>query len=175
MERADVIVADPPWKFASNSKAKPGRNAMSHYPCMSDAELCALPVKEWAKPEAMLFMWTTAPMLVRSLAVVDAWGFKYVSQLVWVKSRIGTGFWVRNRHEIVLVAKRGKFPCPRPAPFSDSVIESPTREHSRKPELLQDAIDRTWPDAVKTEMFARRVRSGWQAWGNQTDKFEAVA
>jgi len=189
---ADIVVADPPWRFSSNSVAKPGRNAMRHYSCMRDDEIAALDVP--AKPDALLFMWTTAPMLARSLPVVDAWGFKYVSQIVWVKSRIIMGFWVRSQHEIVLVCRRGTG-VPRPikydakgnpcldkngrvirlAPFKTSIITAPQREHSRKPEALQDRIDEVWPDAAKLEMFARRARPGWTVWGNQTDKFERVA
>lgn len=171
MSRYQIIVADPAWKFASNSKAKPGRNARRHYDCMTDAEICALPVKEWAEKDAMLFMWTTVPMLVRSLPVLPAWGFKYVSQVVWVKSRIATGYWARNRHEILIIAKRGKLPCPKPILFPDSVIEAPTREHSRKPEFFQDRIDEVWPHHTKLEMNARRPRDGWALWGNQTDHF----
>lgn len=167
----DIVLADPPWKFSSNSAAKPGRNAMRHYPCMSDREICALPVRDWAKKDALLFLWTTAPMLERSMAVYKAWGFKYVSHRVWVKEHAGTGFWVRNRHEVVLMAKRGKFPCPKPAPFADSVMTGGQREHSRKPETLQDQIDEVWPDAAKLEMFARREREGWTSWGNQTTLF----
>ena len=169
----DIIEADPPWKFASNSKAKPGRNAMRHYPCMTDAELSEMDVP--AAKNALMFMWTTAPMMVRSLPILNAWGFRYVSQLVWVKSRIGTGFWARNRHEIVLIGKKGKFPCPRPAPFPDSVIEAATREHSRKPDELHKMIDAAWPDARKLEMFARQTRKGWDSFGNETNKFSEEA
>jgi len=168
----DIIVSDPPWKFASNSKAKPGRNAMRHYDCMTDAEIKAVNVP--AKPDALLFMWTTAPMLARAMPVLNAWGFKYVSQLVWVKPNIATGYWVRNRHEIVLIAKRGKFPCVKPAPFADSVIIAPTGQHSQKPEVLLGRIDEMWPDADRLEMFARRKRVGWNVWGNQTDMLEAT-
>lgn len=167
----DICVADPPWRFASNSVAKPGRNAMRHYSCMKDDELKAMVIP--AAPDSLMFMWTTAPMMERSLGVLSAWRFRYVSQMVWVKNRIGTGFWVRNRHEIVLIGKRGKFPCPRPAPFADSVIEAKTREHSRKPSRLQDMIDAAWPDAHKLEMFARQSRVGWQSFGNETNKFSA--
>lgn len=164
---ASIVVADPPWKFASNSAARPGRNAMRHYPCMTDKEIASLPVKDSVEPEALLFLWTTAPMLARSIPILGAWGFRYITQLVWIKDRIGTGYWVRNRHELVLVAKRGKFPCPRSAPFADSVIDEKRGEHSEKPEALQDAIDATWPDARKVELFARRDRPGWTVWGNK--------
>ena len=163
----DIIVADPPWRFASNSDARPGRNARRHYPCMGIAEIKALPVLEIARKPCLLFLWATAPMLPHALQVMDAWSFKYVSNLTWKKERIGTGFWARNRHEHVLIGKRGAFPCPKPAPFSDSVIEGWQGRHSAKPEALQDTIDSQWPDKTKIELFARRSRPGWSVWGNE--------
>jgi len=173
--RYDIIVADPPWHFASNSKAKPGRNARRHYDTMRDDEIRALPVQDMAAKPALLFMWTTAPMLRRSIMIPESWGFRYVSELVRPKDRIGTGYWARNQHESCLIYKRGRFPWPGTAPFSSSLLEGARREHSRKPESLQDAIDRAWPDARKLEMFARRTRPGWDAWGNETTKFGEVA
>lgn len=176
-ERAAIIVADPPWRFTSNSVAKPGRNAMRHYPTMRDEEIVALPLRDWMAKDALVFLWTTAPMLRRSMQVADAWGIgnDYVTQMVWVKDRIGTGFWARNRHELVLLYRVGKFPWPGTAPFPDSVITGQQREHSRKPEALQDRIDEVWPDAVKLEVFARETRPGWRAWGNETTKFDEAA
>ncbi|WP_273280918.1 MT-A70 family methyltransferase [Pseudooceanicola atlanticus] len=174
MENFDIILADPPWKFSSNSAARPGRNAMRHYPCMTDKEITALPVDQWAAKDALLLMWTTVPMLRRAIVIPEAWGFRYVSEMVWLKQRIGTGFWVRNRHEPCLIYRRGKFPCPKPAPFSDSLIGGDQREHSRKPDSLQQRIDAVWPNAKKLEMFARRQRAGWTVWGNDTERFEAA-
>lgn len=172
MDNFDIIVIDPPWKFSSNSQKKPGRNAMRHYPCMTDDEIRALPVGNWAAKDCLLFMWTTAPMLRRSIEIPEAWGFKYVSEMQWVKDRIGTGFLVRNRHEPILIYKRGKFPCPKPAPFSDSVISGQQREHSRKPDALQDRIDQVWPEEKKLEVFSRQDRDGWHSWGNEVGKFQ---
>lgn len=171
-----IIVADPPWRFRSNSAAKPGRNARRHYDCMEDDGIAALPLAEWAADDALLFMWTTAPMLERSLAIPRAWGFRYVSQAVWPKDRMGTGYWFRNQHEIVLLCKRGRFPRPgNSAPLGSSLIFGARREHSRKPDDLQDRIDVVWPHARKLEMFARRVRPGWTAWGDETTKFMEAA
>ena len=169
---ADILVIDPPWHHSGNSAAKPGRNARRHYPCMTDEQLMALALP--AARDALLFLWTTVPMLERSLVVMRAWDFRYKSQLVWVKDKIGTGHWARNRHEIVLICTRGKFPCPKPAPFEDSVIEAPRREHSRKPEALQDRIDEVWPDARKLELFGRRQRAGWTVIGNESGKFDGA-
>lgn len=170
----DVIFADPPWRFASNSAAKPGRNAMRHYDCMALPDICALPVAEISARSALLLMWVTVPFAHLADEVVRAWGFRTKSQLVWVKDRIATGYWARNRHELLLVATRGRFPCPRPALFPDSVIPGAQREHSRKPEWPQEQIEARLPAARKLELFGRRVRSGWTVWGNQTDKFDAT-
>lgn len=168
----DICVIDPPWKFSSNSKAKPGRNAMRHYECMTIAEIKALPVAEMMAKDSLLFMWTTAPMLRKSIDVPEAWGFRYVTEMIWDKQRTGTGFWVRGQYEFCLIYRRGKFPCPRPAPFKSSVIEGARREHSRKPDSLQDRIDAVWPDARKLEMFARQSRLGWTSLGNEAGKFD---
>lgn len=169
----EIIVADPPWRFASNSDAKPGRNARRHYDTMTVPEIAAMPVRGILAPRAILFLWITAPHLPGGIDVMRAWGFAYKSNIVWQKDSIGTGYWARNRHEQVLIGTRGRFPCPKPAPFPDSVFAAPKREHSRKPDFLQDLIDRTWPDARKLELFARQTRMGWASFGHETGKFSS--
>jgi N6-adenosine-specific RNA methylase IME4 len=47
-----------------------------------------------------------------------------------------------------------------------SVITSPRREHSRKPDEAYDLIERMYPELPKLELFARQARPGWDAWGN---------
>lgn len=168
-----LVLSDPPWKFASNSKAKPGKNAQRHYECMTVQEISLLPVRDIAAKDSLLLLWATAPMLEQALTVMNAWGFRYVSQLVWPKQRIGTGYWVRGKHELLLVGKRGRFPAPRPALFPSSVILGMQREHSRKPDWVQDVVDARLPDVSKLEMFARKQRPGWLAWGNEVGKFAA--
>lgn len=168
-----VILADPPWAFASNSVAKPGRNARRHYPTMPVEAIAALPMREIAAPAALLLMWVTVPFAHRADEVVRAWGFRTKSQVVWVKSRIATGYWARNRHELLVIATRGRFPCPRPALFPDSVIVAPTREHSRKPDAIHAVVDARLPDARRIELFARQPRPGWVCWGNDTARFAA--
>lgn len=170
----DVILADPPWAFRANSDEKPGKGARRHYPCMPLEDICALPVAPIAARTALLLMWVTVPFAAAADEVIRAWGFRYKSQLVWPKSRIGTGYWARNQHELLLIATRGRYPCPRPALFPTSIIPGAQREHSRKPEWPLDVLDRRLPDARKLEMFARRPRRGWEVWGNQSDRFDAV-
>ena len=167
----DVILADPPWTFASNSVAAPGRNPRRHYPTMTLDQIARMPVSDIAARDALLLMWVTVPLADRAHDVMRAWGFAYVSQTVWIKNRIGLGYWARNRHELLYIGKRGRFPCPRPALFADSVITGQQREHSRKPDAVQNQIDARLASFRKIELFARAPRAGWTVWGNQTDHF----
>ena len=67
-----------------------------------------------AAPHAVLFLWATPPMHPPAMG---SWrrggsrGFTYRTHLVWVKDRIGTGYWVRSRHELLLIGTGAK--CPR--------------------------------------------------------------
>ena len=168
----EVIVADPPWRFASNSAAKPGRNARRHYDTMTVEQIAAMPVRNIAAKSALLLLWITVPLEHRANEVLTAWGFRPKSRLIWDKGKIGTGYWARNRHEPCIIATRGRFPCPKPALFPTSIIPGQRREHSRKPDWLVEAIDARLASYRRLELFARRPRAGWTVFGNQTDKFE---
>jgi hypothetical protein len=105
-----VILADPPWKFHLYG-ADTARVAERHYPTMSVKELCAV-AADLATPDAVLFLWAPAPLLNDALNVMAAWGFEYITNMVWVKDKIGIGHWVRNQHELLLIGRRGEFPAP---------------------------------------------------------------
>jgi N6-adenosine-specific RNA methylase IME4/ParB-like chromosome segregation protein Spo0J len=172
--RYAVLYADPPWHFeVYNEESGVERAAGNYYPTMSLDEICALPVLSLAAPDAILFMWTTAPHLQESFQVLAAWGFEYKTNTVWVKDKIGLGYFVRNQHELLLVAIRGDMPSPSPANRPPSVISAPRREHSRKPDEAYALIEAMYPALPKLELFARQRRPGWDVWGNDTDKFAA--
>ena len=134
---------------------------------MELAEICKLPVADLATPDAVLFMWTTAPHLRQAFEVLAAWGFVYCTHFVWVKDRPALGYWVRNQHEVLLIAKRGDPPTPKGGDRPSSVINAPRREHSRKPDESYDLIEAMYPELPKIELFARGQRAGWHAWGNE--------
>jgi N6-adenosine-specific RNA methylase IME4 len=167
-QKYPVILADPPWHFeVYNEDSGVERAAANHYPTMALAEICKLPIADLATPDAVLFLWTTAPHLREAFEVLAAWGFQYVSNFVWVKDKFGLGYWVRNQHELVLIARRGDLPTPAPACRPPSVIQAPAREHSRKPDEAYALIERMYPELPKIELFARARRPGWDAWGNE--------
>jgi N6-adenosine-specific RNA methylase IME4 len=168
-QRFPLICADPPWHFeVYNNESGSARAAEMHYPCMRSEDICAMPVCELACDDAVLFLWTTGPHLEEALGVVKAWGFRYATNICWVKDQIGLGYYVRNQHETLLVATRGDMPAPPPPQRPPSVISAPRREHSRKPDEAYEWIERMYPDLPKIELFARGVgRLGWSAWGNE--------
>lgn len=158
-----VIYVDPPWRY--DFAASSTRQIENHYPTMHLDEIKALSVP--AADDAVLLMWATSPKLREAFEVLDAWGFTYVTSMVWVKDRIGMGYYARSRHELLLIAKRGALPVPDPEDRPDSVIEAPLGKHSEKPDAAYEIIERMYPLHRKVELFARRARDGWAAWGNQ--------
>lgn len=179
-----AIYADPPWRFATYSDKGKGRSAEAHYDCLSLPEIQALPVGEWAAPDAVLFLWTTDPMLDRSLEVLRAWGFVYKTVAFhWVKLNqrcdgeqltardffTGMGFWTRANPELCLLATRGR--PRRRATDVPRLLLAPRREHSRKPAEAYGRIERL-VEGPYLELFARTSRPGWDALGNQAGLFD---
>ncbi len=171
-KRYNVIYADPPWRLEPYSRTT-GLNkaAENHYQTLSSQEIAALPVTDLAAKDAALFLWATVPMLVDACMTLAAWGFQYKSQFVWIKDKAGTGYWNRNRHELLLVGTRGNIPAPAPGPQVESVLETATGEvlaHSQKPQAARAMIELYFPSVPKIELFARPpVPGGWDAWGNE--------
>ena len=103
-----VIVADPEWRFEPRSRETGmDRAADNHYPTSELDAIKARGVASIAADDCVLFLWATAPMLPQALAVMEAWGFAYKSHAIWVKDRIGTGYWFRNKHELLLIGPEG--------------------------------------------------------------------
>jgi N6-adenosine-specific RNA methylase IME4 len=162
-KKYSVILADPPWEY--EHPISDSRRIENHYPTMPIEEICALPVQDICSDDAVVFLWVTTPMLKKGLQVLEAWGFEYRTERVWIKPSIGPGYWVRNRHEHLLIGVRGELPTPEYKP--DSVIEAPREEHSKKPDSVYDDIEKMYPGLDRVELFARQRRDGWDSWGNQ--------
>lgn len=166
-QKFPVVYMDPPTKFAAGDS---DRSTENHYPTMTEEEIAALPVGELALDDAVLFIWTTVPWLRKTLALIEGWGFAYVSELVWDKQTLGLGFWNRNVHETLLIATRGKIPAPEPSVLKPSLYSEARTRHSAKPEYFRELITAYYPDLPKVELFSRvdgEMPDGWKAWGNE--------
>jgi len=165
-DRYEVIYADPPWRY--NFSASRSRAIERHYPTMSLADICDLPVSGIAADDCVLVLWATVPKLAESLEVMRAWEFEYQTAAVWDKQKIGMGYWFRGRHEIFLVGTRGQPPAPERR--IASVVHSPRGSHSRKPDIVREWIELAWPAAKRIELFAREAWPGWDTFGNQVER-----
>lgn len=165
--RYPVILADPPWRYENPPMGGGNRSIENHYPTMALDEICALPVEDIAAKDCMLYLWATAPKLAECFKVIEAWGFSYRTNFVWVKDKIGMGYHARSQHELLLVAKRGNVPPPEAEARVSSVILAPRGRHSQKPERAYELIESFYPDLKKIELFARAGREGWAQWGNE--------
>ena len=163
--RYSVLYADPPWEYDFSPSS--GRAVENHYPTMPIEEIWALDVAALATEDAILFLWAPPSFIKKGIATLEAWGFELATSAVWVKDKIGTGIYFRQRHEYLLMGKRGKPITPAPGTQPDSVIEAPRGKHSEKPVQGYELIERMYPFLPKIELFSRSPREGWAAWGNQ--------
>lgn len=100
-----TIVADPPWSMdKAYTKADPNK----HYSTMNLGDICRLPVKGLAAPDAHLWLWAVNGLLEDAYVVVRAWGFKPITLLTWCKTAPGIGHYLRNNTEHAIFATRGK-------------------------------------------------------------------
>ncbi|MBC8273810.1 MAG: hypothetical protein H8E40_02420, partial [Chloroflexi bacterium] len=116
----------------------------------------------------VLFLWTTNPIVPDALRLIDELGFKYKTNLAWVKNKPTygkLGFYVYGQHELLLIATQGSMIPKGEKPAS--VIYADVKDHSRKPEEAYEVIDRMYPDTRKCELFGRKKHEGWEVWGDQ--------
>jgi N6-adenosine-specific RNA methylase IME4 len=177
--RFGAILADPPWQFQNKTgKVAPEHRRLSRYATITlDDIKQQLPVAQVAADVAHLYLWVPNALLPDGLAVMEAWGFRYKSNIVWHKVRKdggsdgrGVGFYFRNVTELVLFGVRGRNARTlAPGRRQVNYLSSRKREHSRKPDELYPLIEACSPGPF-LELFARGVREGWTAWGQQADE-----
>lgn len=161
-----IIYADPPWKYSDRKEYRPDGSAENHYPTMSIKELCEMTMPQ-IEDNAVLFLWTTSPMLEDSFKVINAWGFKYKSSFIWDKIKHNMGHYNSVRHELLLIATKGSC-LPDEKKLYDSVQSVERSEkHSEKPITFRRIIDNLYTHGLRIELFAREQYEGWECFGNQ--------
>ena len=170
MKKYQIIYADPPWAYKfSVSK---NRYVNNKYNTMTLDELKKLPINDISAENSVLFMWVTFPKLKWAIPVMESWGFEYkTNAFTWIKKNklgkgifFGMGYYTRSNAEICLLAIKGK-PLKRISHSVHSVIVSPIREHSRKPDIVKKKIVELFGNLSRIELFARQKTKGWDVWG----------
>jgi N6-adenosine-specific RNA methylase IME4 len=174
MTKYKTILADPPWYERGGGKIK--RGADRHYPLMKTSEIVAMKnfVNNLADDNCHLYLWVTNNFLKDGLLVMDAWGFRYITTITWVKDSIGLGQYFRGMSEHCLFGVRGNLPY-RQVVCTDgkikraqgqTIIFGPKTRHSEKPEKLRYMAELvSYPPRI--ELFARQKVHGWDCWGNE--------
>ena len=169
-----TILADPPWQFSNRTgKMAPEHRRLSRYPTLMLQAIKAIPVATVAAAQSHLYLWVPNALLREGLAVMEAWGFQYKTNLIWHKIRKdggpdgrGVGFYFRNTTEIVLFGVRGQLRTLTSGRTQVNIIKTQKREHSRKPDELYAIIEACSPGPF-LELFARGQRVDWDQWGNE--------
>ncbi len=172
-----TVLADPPWRFTNRTgKVAPEHRRLDRYSTMTLADISAIPVHEVTAANSHLYLWVPNALLPDGLHVMEAWGFRYVSNIIWAKRRKdggpdgrGVGFYFRNVTEVLLFGVRGSMRTLPPARSQVNMIETRKREHSRKPDEQYDLIEACSP-GPRLEMFARHPNPGWTAWGDEASE-----
>lgn len=176
-EQFGTILADPPWRFTNRSgKMAPEHRRLHRYPTMSLEEILELPVARIARPQAHLYLWVPNALLPEGLEVMKRWGFAYKTNLVWYKIRKdggpdgrGVGFYFRNVTELCLFGVRGSLRTAAPGRRQVNLLPTRKGGHSRKPEELYEIIE-ACSFGPYVELFARKRRDGWTAWGDEIEE-----
>jgi N6-adenosine-specific RNA methylase IME4 len=156
--RFRTLCIDPPWTYAVHLE-----RSQPTYSTMSQKELLALPVNSWADEQAHLYLWSTNTNLPDAFELMEAWGFKFVTMLTWVKTSFGLGTYFRTTTEHVLFGVRGRL-LTRVRNLGTHFTAPKTR-HSVKPDVFYQMVEQTsYPPYL--DVFARKRRPGWTVWGN---------
>ena len=162
-----TIYADPPWNESGGGKIK--RGADKHYSLMKTKDIIALPVSEIADNNCHLYLWVTNNFLKDGLTVMEAWGFRYVTTITWMKDRIGLGQYYRGMTEHCLFGVKGNLPYKmldgKRQQGRTGFVASKTI-HSEKPIEMRQMIETVSYDP-RIELFARQLIDGWDCWGNE--------
>lgn len=195
------IVADPPWDVDHATQKYPTMPVDAIAAMAKHRPLCyrrdgtpkptckGCGVLQAAAEDCHLYLWAINARLRDGLDVLDAWGFRYVTQITWNKTRgegirsdglvlpdhSGQGQGYRGATEQILVGVKGHLPW-RTSHFDTQFYAPRLGGHSVKPDRY------FWPMIMQVspgpylELFARRLwheldaARGDAVWGNQAPK-----
>lgn len=170
----DLIYADPPWKQSKGGKKSVRANSSGKpfdYPtCSLDEIKEHLSLVSNAGENGILFLWTIDKYLFQAQEIAESIGYKLHARMIWDKvTGIPAAFTVRYGHEYLLYMYKGKLiPVAKEERGKiHTVFREQVKQHSKKPEIAYQIIERLYPDLRKIEMYARNTRDGWDCFGNE--------
>lgn len=191
MKKYNVIYADPAWEqkggrpLSGGYKKENGvqvfniagnKSADLPYPTMKFEEILKLPVKNLTADNCHLYLWVTNKYLLKAEQVINAWGFKYSTTLVWEKTLLGGGMGgtFKVSTEFLIFATKGNVGEITKEKINGTCFHQKRPYvngypcHSKKPDFFYELIEKV-SAGDKLELFARNKREGWDAWGNEIE------
>jgi N6-adenosine-specific RNA methylase IME4 len=163
-----TIVIDPPWDWGDEGDKDQLGRARPDYSTMSIEQLLALPVGSLADSDAHLYLWITNRSLPKGFALMESWGFRYITALTWVKPHFGMGNYFRGQTEQVLFGVKGSLPLKRRDQGTVFHADRGPNGHSSKPPEFYDLVESCSPGPY-LEMFSRTGRADWVHWGENAN------
>lgn len=158
-----TIVIDPPWDWGDEGDVNQFGRAKPDYHTMPVEQIEALPVGKIADENCHLYLWVTNRSLPKAFHLMEAWGFRYVTCLTWVKSSIGMGNYFRGSTEQVLFGVKGSQPIKRHDVGTHFTAPRGQR-HSAKPDEFYQLVE-SCSYGPYIDIFGRDERDGWSVWG----------
>ena len=173
-KKYQIIYADPPWKQTKGGlrECRPNQKRGLDYQTLNLNDIRDIVDKTPKTKIHTLFLWTIDKYLHKAEELFK--DYKLHARFVWDKGNgIAPAFTVRYSHEYLLWLYKPKMisiPKNQRGKYLTILRERATT-HSRKPYVARKMIEDLYPVQLKIELFARERFLGWDAWGNETDKF----
>ena len=163
-----TIMIDPPWDWGDEGDKDQLGRAKPDYSTMSIEDLMLLPIPDLADVDSHLYMWITNRSLPKGFALMEKWGFRYITALTWVKPSFGMGNYFRGQTEHILFGVKGSQMLKRKD--VGTVFNAPRgpNGHSSKPHQFYELVESCSPGPY-LEMFSRSSRADWTTWGENSN------
>jgi len=187
-KKYQIILADPPWKQKGGTPFGPykkvnGKQVFNMasttsldlpYDTLSIEKIKDIPVANISGKDAVLFIWATNKHLPLVFDIINSWGFKYSTTLVWCKKPFGGGMGgtFRVATEFLIFARKGSLKGNKNIRKTWFDVKrkyvNGYPKHSLKPYFFRDMINDLF-DGNKIELFAREKTEGWTSIGYDID------
>ncbi len=175
----DILVIDPPWDKRKGGlrKSRPNQDRKLNYETLPTKEIFELldeQIFPLASKTHTVFIWTIDEFLRECEDEMELRNYKRHARMIWDKQNgIAPAFTIRYTHEYLLwyykpqmlkieKSMRGK--------FADLFSER-AREHSRKPDIAYEIIDKLYPNMSKIDVFSREPRTAFGQFGNEPNYY----
>lgn len=170
-----VVMIDLPIKF--NDEGVRGSSS-NNYETMTiqeckDGMINGKDIRNLFSPDCIIFAWFQASTIFYAKDIFESWGFEPVTNKIWDKDIARTGTWQDNRHEHLVMARKGNMPIP--AERLQSIIKTrpETHIHSKKPIIFYQMIEKMYPSRKYLDLFSRyKHNENWTCFGNQFQEGE---